>query len=154
LYKDTLKLSKAEAEAIGQTSVHAGVKKPWTASKEGKINSICDAFLAALKNKLDTNLQNTVTAHVCKSPPDLDAGLQLVADLRGLFLHFKMPSIGTRTYANQLVQCEIRAKQKKLLNICVSWLMPVISTRMLWEYMILSSLFSSPSKPKWYIHLS
>jgi hypothetical protein len=35
---------------------------------------------------MDTNLQNLVTAHVCKSPPDLDAGLQLVAGLRGLFL--------------------------------------------------------------------
>lgn len=33
---------------------------------------------------MDTNLQNVVTAHVCKFPPDLDSGLQLVADLRGL----------------------------------------------------------------------
>jgi len=32
---------------------------------------------------VDTNLQNLVTAHVCKSPPDLEAGLQLVARLRG-----------------------------------------------------------------------
>lgn len=47
------------------------------------MNRICDAFLATLKNRVDTNLQNLVTAHVCKSPPDLEAGLQLVARLRG-----------------------------------------------------------------------
>ncbi|OKL58783.1 hypothetical protein UA08_05682 [Talaromyces atroroseus] len=82
LYNDTLKLSKAEAEAMGQAGVDAGVRKPPSISKGGKINGICDAFLAALKNKLDTNLQNLVTAHVCKSSPDLDAGLQLVANLR------------------------------------------------------------------------
>ena len=48
-----------------------------------KINRVCNAFLEALKGRQDTNLQNIVTAHVCKSPPDLDAGLSLVAKLRG-----------------------------------------------------------------------
>lgn len=47
------------------------------------MNKICDAFIAVLSNRIDTNLQNLVTSHVCKSPPDLDAGLSLVAKLRG-----------------------------------------------------------------------
>ena len=51
--------------------------------KDGKVNRICDAFLVALEKKIDTNLHNLVTAHVVKSPPDLEAGLQLVARLRG-----------------------------------------------------------------------
>lgn len=85
LYKDTLKLSKPEADAVGQSSADTAARWPFSTSKDGKINRICDAFLAALRNKLDTNLQNLVTAHVCKSPPDLDAGLQLVANLRGWF---------------------------------------------------------------------
>ena len=45
-----------------------------------KVNRICDAFLSALN--LSTNLQNLVTAHVCKHPPDVTAGLVLVADMR------------------------------------------------------------------------
>lgn len=80
LYKDTLKLSKVEAEAAVQTSTGNGK----AVSKGSKINRICDAFLSVLKNKIDTNLQNLITAHVCKSPPDLDAGLQIVANLRGI----------------------------------------------------------------------
>ncbi|KAL2013837.1 hypothetical protein VTN00DRAFT_1362 [Thermoascus crustaceus] len=83
LYKDTLKLSKAEAVASAQLPVAApniAPAKPPT--KGSKVNRICDAFLATLKNRVDTNLQNLVTAHVCKSPPDLEAGLQLVARLR------------------------------------------------------------------------
>jgi elongator complex protein 1 len=62
-------------------------------SSKTKVNRICDAFLAALGNQVDTNLRNLVTAHVCKYPPDLDSGLQLVARLRGLYLNSlkKMP---------------------------------------------------------------
>ena len=58
--------------------------------KTGKVNRICDAILTALSNKTDTNLRNLVTAHVCKVPSDLDAGLQLVARLRG---KWKPPSL-------------------------------------------------------------
>lgn len=87
LYKDTLTVSKAEADAAVKTGVSPAASLALKASKDSKINRICDAFLVALKNKMDTNLQNVVTAHVCKFPPDLDAGLQLVADLRGLYSH-------------------------------------------------------------------
>ncbi|PYH47499.1 Elongator subunit IKI3 [Aspergillus saccharolyticus JOP 1030-1] len=73
LYKDTLK-KKAEAPAV------AAIPAP--SSKSSKVNRICDAFLTTLEKRLDTNLHNLITAHVCKSPPDLEAGLQLVARLR------------------------------------------------------------------------
>jgi elongator complex protein 1 len=49
--------------------------------KSSKVNTICDAFLEVLKTRAPTNLQNIVTAHVCKSPPALDDGLLLVAQL-------------------------------------------------------------------------
>lgn len=84
LYKDTLKLSKPEADAAAAAGVSTSVTSALPQkSKESKVNRICDAFVAALKNKMSTNLQNLITAHVCKKPPDLEAGLRLVADLRG-----------------------------------------------------------------------
>ncbi|KAL3481619.1 IKI3 family-domain-containing protein, partial [Aspergillus californicus] len=71
LYKDTLKVLKVEV---------AAETKP--TKKASKVNRICDGFLAALEKRSDTNLNTLITAHVCKSPPDLEAGLQLVARLR------------------------------------------------------------------------
>lgn len=53
--------------------------------KDSKINKICDAFLTALQSRVDTNLQNLITAHVCKSPPDMEAGLALAAGLRSMY---------------------------------------------------------------------
>jgi len=47
-----------------------------------KVNRICDAFLNALKNRTSTHFQNVVSAHVCKTPSDLDAGLSQIAGLR------------------------------------------------------------------------
>jgi elongator complex protein 1 len=55
-----------------------------TGKKGSKVNRICDGFLTALEKRSDTNLHNLITAHVCKLPPDLESGLQLVARLRGL----------------------------------------------------------------------
>ena len=47
-----------------------------------KVNRICDAFLASLADGISRNLQNVITAHVCKNPPDLEAGLLQVAETR------------------------------------------------------------------------
>ncbi|KAK5138320.1 hypothetical protein LTR08_003381 [Meristemomyces frigidus] len=47
-----------------------------------KVNRICDAVLASLRSQASPSLQNVITAHVCRSPPDLEAGLSLVSDLR------------------------------------------------------------------------
>ena len=46
-----------------------------------KVNSICDAILETLKLRKTSSLQNIITAHVCKSPPALDDGLLVVADM-------------------------------------------------------------------------
>lgn len=87
LYKDTLKISKNESAVVAQPDTPAVSSTP-KSSKISKVNAICDAFLAVLQNRMDTNLQNLVTAHVCKSPPDLEAGLELVAGLRGKSICF------------------------------------------------------------------
>ncbi|KAL2160879.1 hypothetical protein VTH06DRAFT_1076 [Thermothelomyces fergusii] len=55
--------------------------EPRTASKPGKTNTICDAFLTRLRAQKKANLQNIITAHVCKNPPALDDGLLVVAEL-------------------------------------------------------------------------
>lgn len=47
-----------------------------------KVNRICDAFLTILSHRTATHFQNVVTANVCKSPPNLDAGLFQIAGLR------------------------------------------------------------------------
>ena len=49
--------------------------------KSSKVNIICDAFLSVLSTRTSTNLQNIITANVCKSPPALDDGLLVVAQL-------------------------------------------------------------------------
>lgn len=46
-----------------------------------KVNTVCDALLKQLQSRKATNLQNIITAHVCKVPPALDDGLALVAEL-------------------------------------------------------------------------
>ena len=46
-----------------------------------KVNRICTAVLDVLKSRTATNLQNIITANVCKSPPALDDGLLVVAQL-------------------------------------------------------------------------
>lgn len=84
LYKDTLKISKNESAAVAQLDGQSIPTLSKPSSKNNKVNVICDAFLAVLQNRVDTNLQNLVTAHVCKSPPDLEAGLSLVAHLRSM----------------------------------------------------------------------
>lgn len=50
-----------------------------------KVNRICDAFLRVLHVHAPTRYQNIITAHVCKLPPDLDAGLAEVARIQSKF---------------------------------------------------------------------
>ena len=49
-----------------------------------KVNAVCDAFLSHLCTKDGAHLNNEITAHTCKSPPDLDAALKLVSKRRGI----------------------------------------------------------------------
>ncbi|KAH7311658.1 elongator complex protein [Stachybotrys elegans] len=55
--------------------------EPTSGTTQNKVNTICDAILSGLQSRKDTNLQNIITAHVCKVPPALDDGLTLVAEL-------------------------------------------------------------------------
>jgi len=84
MYKDTIPQQSGVDQQL--SSDMNGIKldnteeKPPT--KAGKVNRICDAFLSVLKDRYSTNLQNLITAHVCKLPPDVEAGLSVVNDLR------------------------------------------------------------------------
>lgn len=49
--------------------------------KESKVNHICDALLTVFKSMQERHLQNMITAHVCKNPPDIQAGLTLISGL-------------------------------------------------------------------------
>lgn len=49
--------------------------------QSSKVNKICDAVLEVLQTRQSTNLQNIITANVSKSPPALDDGLRVVAQL-------------------------------------------------------------------------
>ncbi|KAK3985573.1 putative Elongator complex protein 1 [Cladorrhinum sp. PSN332] len=90
--KDTtnidLFLSSLKGEDVTQTmyrDTSAGLPQqpvdPRAAVKPGKINTVCDAVLEKLKTQKNANLQNIITAHVCKDPPALDDGLRVVAEL-------------------------------------------------------------------------
>ena len=47
-----------------------------------KTNKICDAFLVTFRDRPTTHVQNIISAHVCKNPPDMEAGLLMIADLQ------------------------------------------------------------------------
>ncbi|KAL8766477.1 MAG: hypothetical protein Q9209_006771 [Squamulea sp. 1 TL-2023] len=52
-----------------------------TGVRAGKVNRICNTFLGALSGRKG-NVKNMITAQVCKNPPDLDAGLMEIIQLR------------------------------------------------------------------------
>ncbi|KAL6852908.1 putative elongator complex protein 1 [Amphichorda felina] len=73
MYQDTKRPKHTTAAIASDPPV-----PPPTSSK---VNTICDALLKALQARKATNLQNIVTAHVCKNPPALEDGLKLVGEL-------------------------------------------------------------------------
>jgi elongator complex protein 1 len=85
LYKDTrVKTSGDAMPDINGLHITAPTSVPQPHSAGGsKVNKVCDAMLSVLNHRQSTNLQNIVTAHLCKSPPALDDGLLLVAKLMG-----------------------------------------------------------------------
>lgn len=80
MYKDTKR-----QKATGVNGRANDGEKEGSAADEStsKVNRICDAVLKALQSRKATNLQNIITAHVCKAPPALEDGLNLVAGLMG-----------------------------------------------------------------------
>ncbi|ROW12951.1 hypothetical protein VPNG_04655 [Cytospora leucostoma] len=73
MYKDTKK-SKA-------TNTSSGAQDLPTTNISSKVNTICDSILKHLRARKDTNLQNIITANVCKNPPALEDGLLVVSEL-------------------------------------------------------------------------
>ena len=83
LYKETLPGNASIPSENTKLNGHITPSPVQPISNGGsKVNRICDAFLKVLSSKMETNLQNIITANVCKSPPDLEGGLRIVAQLR------------------------------------------------------------------------
>lgn len=74
MYQDTRRPKQPLAPALTEGE---------TKSASSKINTICDAILEQFQSRKTTNLQNIITAHVCKDPPALEDGLLLVGELMG-----------------------------------------------------------------------
>ena len=75
MYRETLRQTLTTTKPQSHTVT--------SAANHSKVNRICQAFLDdLLPSKLSANLQNIVTAYVCKLPPDYDSALQLIAKLR------------------------------------------------------------------------
>jgi elongator complex protein 1 len=77
MYKETLRATTNEPVPGGNIAQATS-----SISAPSKVNSICDAFIAVLQKDRAKHLQSIVTAHVSKEPADLEAGLQLVSELR------------------------------------------------------------------------
>ncbi|KAK3082365.1 hypothetical protein LTS18_004277 [Coniosporium uncinatum] len=91
MYQDTIKslqVNGATTMPNGINGVHDapqtnGVAPPTPRQPpESKVNRVCDAFLDVLSSLGPRYLQNIITANVCKSPPDLEGGLLVIAQLR------------------------------------------------------------------------
>jgi elongator complex protein 1 len=92
--------------------VASGLGGPITTAS--KVNRICGGFLEVLQTRAATNIQNIITAHVCKSPPDLDAGLSVVAKLRGE--NVKARSIYPTAYIH--AEDGLEAAERAVEHIC------------------------------------
>ncbi|TVY86739.1 Elongator complex protein, partial [Lachnellula willkommii] len=81
MYKETRVASELENPSAAAIGTNGVVSQESGLVKSSKVNKICDAVLEVLRTRTATNLQNIITANVCKSPPALDDGLQVVAQL-------------------------------------------------------------------------
>ncbi|KAF2833535.1 elongator complex protein 1 [Ophiobolus disseminans] len=73
MYKETLKVKDlVNKSRLSQEHI------------ETKVNRVCDAFLAVLEQPeyRDEHLQNIITSHVCKVPPALETGLEMIGRLQ------------------------------------------------------------------------
>lgn len=79
MYRDTRPSNRPSASLPGQDTTTT----PNQPTNSSKVNLICDSVLSTLQTRKSANLQNIITAHVCKSPPALDDALLVVASLMG-----------------------------------------------------------------------
>ena len=77
MYKETF---RPEEQVEDKNTSAVSFRQPNESSS--KVNRICNAFLNVVRKRTSTNIQNLITAHVCKVPPDLDAGLGEIGRLR------------------------------------------------------------------------
>ena len=117
MYRETIphaELAKRQHKTVNGTAA-APVALP---GKESKVNRICKAFLdVLLPARLATNLQNIVTAYVCKSPPDHDAALLLIAKLRGEFyVHKDCCCISIRLMFP--VEKDMELAEQAIIHVC------------------------------------
>lgn len=77
MYQETLKSSSSTQDIERERSMLPNE----AVAEVSKVNRICDAFLDALEQR-PGHIQNIISGHVCKQPPDLDAGLLQIAKLR------------------------------------------------------------------------
>jgi elongator complex protein 1 len=80
MYKETRREPRLQNGVIAANLVNGAHSDPQP-QNSSKVNRICDSFLEVLKVRTATNLQNIITANVCKSPPALEDGLLVVAGL-------------------------------------------------------------------------
>ncbi|KAI9797802.1 MAG: hypothetical protein M1833_005305 [Piccolia ochrophora] len=83
MYKETLPRAPL-LDPSGEPSAPLGPDRMDTSQHQfsSKSNRICDAFLLEFSQRKASNPQNVITAHVCKSPPNLESGLRAVGELR------------------------------------------------------------------------
>ncbi|KAL8366022.1 hypothetical protein RB595_004687 [Gaeumannomyces hyphopodioides] len=81
MYKDTKRPKSSAPPAFSPAYQSGAPATPDLEAKRSKVNTICDAVLAALQVGKTSNLQNIITANVCKDPPALGDGLLVVASL-------------------------------------------------------------------------
>jgi elongator complex protein 1 len=81
MYKETRVVRYLENGNPALNGTNGVVLRESILAKSSKVNRICDAILEVLKRRTASNLQNIITANVCKSPPALDDGLLVVAQL-------------------------------------------------------------------------
>lgn len=77
LYKDTKKAKAMITTGSGVEDANTPAHK----AAASKVNLVCDSVLKYLQTRRDTNLQNIITANVCKNPPALEDGLLVVSNL-------------------------------------------------------------------------
>lgn len=78
MYRDTLPQVKENGHH--PNGIQRSIVRP--DPPDSKVNRICEKFLHVLQKRYSISLQNVITATVCKVPPDIEAGLAIIANLR------------------------------------------------------------------------
>ncbi|KAK9473310.1 IKI3 family-domain-containing protein [Dipodascopsis tothii] len=88
IYKETLTREPASEAPIfvpaemGATQATKATAAAASPQAGEKINRVCDAVLGVLREEyMTTHVQSIITAYVCKSPPDIDSALVLLAEM-------------------------------------------------------------------------